>query len=86
MCTTPPHLSGIAPNTTIDAMKHIQLIEKQNGIFRLNIGDLHTKPINLFTDGLFPLAKVIKGSTLGWHVKGKFISYNQLKKAINEKS
>lgn len=38
-------------------------------------------------NNLFPAAKIIKGSTLGWNIGRRFISYNQIKKAIiNQKS
>lgn len=40
-------------------------------------------PMELFAENnLFPLKKVVKGSTLGWHVNRKFVSYWQIKKAI----
>lgn len=41
-------------------------------------------PMELFVDYQFlPLAKKVKPSgTLGWYVKRKFVSYNQIKKAI----
>lgn len=40
-------------------------------------------PMELFVDYQFlPLNKIVKGSTLGWYVNRKFISYWQIKKAI----
>ncbi len=36
---------------------------------------------------LYPLPKKIKSaSTLGWHLKGRFISYWQIKKILHERS
>lgn len=31
-------------------------------------------------NNLLPVKKKVKGSTLGWYVNRKFISYNQIKK------
>lgn len=63
----------------------IQFIEKQTGKFYLKIYgiDCIFMPMELFTDTRFlPLNKIVKGSTLGWYVNRKFVSYWQLKNAI----
>lgn len=40
-------------------------------------------PMELFTDNNFlPNKKTVKGSTLGWYVNRKFVSYNQIRDAI----
>jgi hypothetical protein len=79
---------AIAHNSQIDAMTNVQLIEKQQNVFRFNINgtkaNLHTKPLALFTTGLFPLKSKVKGSTLGWHIKGKWVSYNQIRIALKQ--
>jgi hypothetical protein len=63
----------------------IQIIEKQGNIFRIMINgqryDYHT-PLSLFGKGIFPMPKRVKGSTLGWSIKGDWVSYNQIKGAI----
>ena len=62
----------------------IQLIEKQNKIFRIKIDGIehHFTGTMLFRDSFLPLSAKVKGSTLGWNTCGKFVSYNQIKKAI----
>ncbi len=63
----------------------IQLIEKQQGKFCIKIHDVNCVfiPMELFVDYQFmPVTKKLKGSTLGWYINRKFISYNQIKKAI----
>lgn len=40
-------------------------------------------PMDLFTSKNFlPIAKKVKGSTLGWYVNRRWVSYNQLRNAI----
>ena len=40
-------------------------------------------PMELFTGNNFlPNKKIVKGSTLGWYVNRKFVSYNQIRAAI----
>ena len=40
-------------------------------------------PMELYIGNNFkPVKKVLKGSTLGWYVNRKFISYNQIKREI----
>lgn len=63
----------------------IQLIEKQKGKFCMKIHGIACvfMPMELFKDNQFlPLEKKIKGSTLGWYVNRKFVSYNKIKKSI----
>ena len=78
----------LSANTKIDAMQTIQLIDKQPFIFRFTINgikaDLHTRPIAMYANGLFPLKVKVKGSTLGWHIKGKWVSYNQIRMALKQ--
>lgn len=69
-------------------MKRIQYIGKQGSIFRLNINGLECVLIktSLYVGNeLYPHPQVVKGSTLGWNFGNDFISYNQIKKAINVK-
>jgi hypothetical protein len=65
----------------------IQVIEKQSTVFRMIINGheyhYHT-PLALYGDDLFELPKRVKGSTLGWSVKGGWVSYNQIKAAIKK--
>ncbi len=63
----------------------IQLIDKQYGKFCMKIHDIDCifMPMELFVDYQFlPLNKIVKGSTLGWNVNRKFVSYWQIKKTI----
>lgn len=63
----------------------IQLTEKQKGKFCMVINGIHCvfMPMELFAENnLFPLKKVVKGSTLGWYVNRKFVSFWQIKKEI----
>lgn len=65
----------------------IQLIDKQKGKFYIKIHgvDCVFMPMELFVDYQFlPLNKIVKGSTLGWYVNRKFVSYNQIKNTINK--
>lgn len=40
-------------------------------------------PMDLFlANSLFPLSAKVKGSTLGWYVNRRFVSYNQIRSAI----
>lgn len=68
-------------------MTTIQLIERQQGAFRLLInGRPRTwRGTLLWRDdrpGFAPLPANLKGSTLGWHTSGTFVSYWQLKKSV----
>jgi len=66
----------------------IQIANKQQNKFHIKIHDIDCIfiPIELFVSHkLMPLEKKIKGSTLGWNVKRKFISYNQIKEIIKTK-
>ena len=66
----------------------IQVTEIQKGKFCMTIHGIECifMPMSLFTDKSFlPLPAKVKGSTLGWYVKRKFVSYNQIKKAIKNK-
>ncbi len=39
----------------------------------------------LYAENYFvPLPAKVKGSTLGWYIRRKFVSYQQLKKAIQQ--
>jgi len=63
----------------------MQLIERHRNQFRLKINgiDCLFMPIELWKENeLLPLKKIVKGSTLGWHIKRNFVSYNQIKKII----
>lgn len=54
---------------------------------RINEIDCVFMPMELFVDYQFlPLRKIIKGSTLGWYVNRKFISYWQIKNNLIQKS
>lgn len=66
----------------------IQLIKKEPGKFymKINGSDCVFMPMELFIDYRFlPLDKIIKGSTLGWYVNRKFVSYKKIKKVISVK-
>lgn len=66
----------------------IQVIEYKKPVFRLCIDGKFFDfiPVELYNDkSLFPLPKKAKGSTLGWHVCNKFVSYWQIKNAIKNK-
>lgn len=66
----------------------IQLIEYKDHIFHINVHGKKYKLIglNLYDEGIIPIRLKLKsGSTLGWNLSGKFVSYKQLKKAIHDK-
>jgi len=62
----------------------LQLIDRQRLIFRIENEEYQfLKPYYLYQDfGIFKKAK-IKGSTMGWNIKGGFVSQNQLREIIN---
>ena len=63
----------------------IQLIKKQGKEFYIKIyGDyFFFSGTALFAANKFiPLKPKVKGSTLHWYVNRKYVSYNQIKKAI----
>jgi hypothetical protein len=76
---------AITPNTYIDTTMDIQLIEKQNNIYRLKINGVNCCfiSLDLFINGLFPIKRCYVNGSLGWYVNRKFVSYNQIKKCIN---
>lgn len=40
-------------------------------------------PITLFKDSdIIPISPKVKGSTLGWYVNRRWVSYNQIRNAI----
>ena len=67
----------------------IQLIRKEGNKFYMSIHSVDCLfiPVDLFLgNNLFPLNKKVKGSTLGWYVHRKFISYNKIRSAIKKNS
>lgn len=63
----------------------LQLIEIHRNKFCIKINgvDCVFMPMELFLgNSIIPLNKVVKGSTLGWYVGRKFVSYNKIKKGI----
>jgi hypothetical protein len=64
----------------------IQLIEKQNGNYRLLINEVEClfKPMELFINKFMPVKKCCVNGSLGWYVGRKFISYNKIKKSLNK--
>lgn len=65
----------------------IQLIEKQKGLFNLNIHDMICKfrPMELFVQSQFlPLTRHVRKdrAILFWIVNNKQVSYNQIREAI----
>lgn len=67
---------------------NIQMIEKQKNNYRLTVYGIECLfiPLDLFTTGLFPVKKCLVNGSLGWYVNRKFVSYNQIKKAITPKN
>lgn len=64
----------------------IQVIEKQFDSWHMIVNDLpitFTKQLQLFTDGLLPINPDCRNG-LRWRINSKWVSYNQIKKAINE--
>jgi hypothetical protein len=67
----------------------IQFIEKQGSIF---CNAINNEPYLLYKASLYkrnhflPLPAKVKGSTLGWYIRRRFVSYNQLTAAIKQKS
>ncbi len=66
----------------------IQLIEVQDNKFYMNIYNTPCVfiPMELFTyNSIIPVPAKVKGSTLGWYVNRKWVSYNQVVKATRKK-
>ncbi|HRH59172.1 MAG TPA: hypothetical protein PL045_01315 [Chitinophagaceae bacterium] len=63
----------------------IQVTDYNEGTFCIKIFDTECTfmPICLFAPNNFlPLQPKVKGSTLGWYVQRRWVSYNQIKAAI----
>jgi len=76
----------VAANTTLYATTMIKIIDKQEDSWRIEINGIPAlftvKPIALFVgNDLFPLTGNCDNG-LRWRIKYKWISYNQIKKAI----
>jgi len=67
-------------------MANIQLIEKQKGSYRLRINNVECLfiPLDLFTNGIFPVKRTQVNNSLGWYVNRNFISYKKIKKVIKD--
>ena len=67
----------------------IQITDIQKGKFCMNINgvDCVFMPMELFkADSFLPIDKKVKGSTLGWYVNRRFVSYWKIKKALCKKN
>jgi hypothetical protein len=63
----------------------VQLIDRQARKFCINGVECSFLPIELFIgNNIIPVKRVVKGSTLGWYINRKFVSYKQIKKAIKK--
>lgn len=64
----------------------IQLIDRQRLKFRIEKTEFtFVKPYYLYVEPLLLIKAVVKGASLYWHIDGKEISYNKIKKIVNEK-
>lgn len=63
---------------------NIQVIDKQPNNYRLIINGIECTfmPMDIFTNGLFPVKKCLNNNSLGWYVGRKFVSHKQIKTAI----
>lgn len=63
---------------------NIQLIDKQDNNYRLLIEGVECLfiPLDLFVSGVLPVKKTQVNGSLGWYVRGKFVSYRKIKSAI----
>ncbi len=77
---------AITANACIYDIAMIQLIEKQGNIYRLLIDGVSCLfiPMDLFTTGILPVKKCLVNNSLGYYVARKFVSYNKIKKKIQE--
>jgi hypothetical protein len=65
----------------------IKVIDYKKPIFYIIVYDINCQfiPIELYTDKAFlPIPKKVKGSTLGWYINRKWVSYNQIRQSIRE--
>ena len=63
----------------------IQVIDKVNFVFRVGKNDyLFGKPNFLYKNFGTVVKAVVKGSTLGWHIEGEFLSYNKMKELFKK--
>ena len=60
-----------------------QIIDKKKLIFRIeNDSYQFVKPKYLYKNDTKRMDAVIKGSTMGWNITGRFFSYNNLKQLL----
>ena len=62
----------------------VRLLEKEGKTYSISINgeEYLLSGLNLFRDTFKPLPLKLKGSTLGWNTRGKFISFKSIRKAI----
>ena len=59
---------------------NIQIINKQNFVFRVGNNEYQfVKPNSLYKNFGTVIHATAKGSTMGWHIEGMFLSYNKLR-------
>lgn len=64
----------------------VQIVDKQTLKFRIEKTEFtFVKPYYLFIEPFKLQKAVVKGTSLYWHIDGKIISYNKIKKIVNEK-
>lgn len=62
----------------------VTFLSKEGKAYSISINgeEYQLSGLNLFKDTFKPLPLKLKGSTLGWNTKGRFISFKSIRKAI----
>lgn len=64
----------------------LQLIDKQQRKFRVGKTEFVYQKLAVYVGNSYKeLPPKVKGSTLGWHIGGQFVSYNMIKKLLKVK-
>ena len=64
----------------------LQLIDKQARKFRVGKTKFVYQKLAIYVGNSYKeLPPKVKGSTLGWHIAGQFVSYNMIKKELKVK-
>ena len=65
----------------------VEYVDKQGIVFCVQINNIDYKliKVELYQDGMIPIRRVMRGSTMGWNLKGIFVSYFKIRDCILQK-